>query len=196
MHRETNQVATNSGSSILPRSFYDRGTKQVARELLGQRLVCRVNGVCRVGRIVETEAYLGGHDRASHSSRGLTRRNRIMFGPPGHAYVYMVYGMHYCMNLVTEAEGIGAAVLLRALEPVENVTLRAGGPGLLCRAMAIDRGHNGKDMSQADFHVAAVAEPPPPVVCRPRIGVDYAGPRWAGRLLRFYIRHNQYISKP
>ena len=109
----------------LPCSFYNRDTTTVARELLGNLLVHSRNGVVRVGRIVEVEAYLGPHDRASHSARGLTPRTRVMFGPPGHAYVYLIYGMHHCMNVVTEPEGHGAAVLLRALEPVTNLEGRA-----------------------------------------------------------------------
>src|SRR6187401_3534732 len=123
----------------LPRSFYGRDTVAVARDLLGMHLVHVVAGVERVGRIVEVEAYLGPHDLAAHSARGLTPRTRVMFGPPGHAYVYFIYGMHHCMNVVTEREGHGAAVLLRALEPVHNLTCRASGPGLLCRAMGIDK---------------------------------------------------------
>src|SRR5437868_6642247 len=102
----------------LPRSFYERDTIQIARELLGKHLVHRCDGVERRGRIVEVEAYVGAHDLASHASKGLTPRTRIMYGPAGHAYVYLIYGMHHCMNIVTEKEGIGAAVLLRALEPV------------------------------------------------------------------------------
>lgn len=180
----------------LPRSFYDRSTETVARELLGKLLVRTVEGAARIGRIVETEAYLGSHDKASHSSRGLTPRNRSMFGPPGHAYVYLVYGMHHCMNVVTEAEGHGAAVLIRALEPIDGIHARTQGPGLLCKAMGIDRTLDGHDLLADDFFVA---EPEPPakvrVVKRPRIGVDYAGP-WARRLLRFYVADNSFVSRP
>jgi DNA-3-methyladenine glycosylase len=109
-------------SHKLPRSFYDRDTTLVARELLGALLVHCVEGVERVGRIVEVEAYLGPHDLAAHSARGLTPRTRLLFGPPGYAYVYLVYGLHWCMNIVTEREGHGAAVLLRAIEPVQNLS--------------------------------------------------------------------------
>src|SRR5437667_9648664 len=119
----------------LPRSFYDRDTTAVARELLGKDLVHVSRGVERVGRIVEVEAYLGPHDLAAHSARGLTERTRVMFGPPGHAYVYMIYGMHFCMNVVTQREGLASAVLLRALEPVRHVEGRTQGPALLCKAM-------------------------------------------------------------
>src|SRR5437773_5749137 len=123
----------------LPRSTYDRETETVARELLGTRIVHRVAGVLRVGRIVETEAYLGPHDLAAHSARGRTRRTEVMFGPPGHAYVYLIYGMHHCLNVVVEAQDRAAAVLLRALEPLTGIGTRTEGPGLLCRAMHIDR---------------------------------------------------------
>src|SRR5207237_6379251 len=109
-------------------------------------LVHRVGGVPRVGRVVETEAYLGPHDLAAHSARGRTPRTEVMFGPPGHAYVYLIYGVHHCLNVVTEAEGRASAVLLRALEPVCNLDGKANGPGLLCRAMHVDRRLNGHDL--------------------------------------------------
>jgi DNA-3-methyladenine glycosylase len=119
-----------------------------------------------------------------------------MFGPPGHAYVYLIYGMHWCMNVVTERDGHASAVLLRAVEPVKHVEGRTQGPALLCKALGIDRRLNGHDLLSDDFHIAdpedGVAVR---VVKRPRIGVDYAG-HWARRLLRFYIRANAFISKP
>ena len=178
----------------LPRTFYDRDTKIVARELLGKLLVRVERGVERVGRIVEVEAYLGPHDLAAHSSRGLTERTRVMFGPPGHAYVYFIYGMYHCMNVVTEREGQAAAVLLRALEPVKNVG-RACGPGLLCRAMAIDRRLNAHDLLSNDFFIAdPAAASPITIVKRPRVGVDYAR-HWARRHLRFYIKGNPFVSR-
>lgn len=179
----------------LPRSFYDRGTVQVARELLGKLLVHKEPGGTRIGRIVETEAYLGPHDRAAHSARGLTKRTRVMFGAPGHAYVYLIYGIHHCVNVVTEAEGHAAAVLLRALEPVQNIEQRTSGPGLLCKAMGIDLRLNGHDLVSEHFFISAGRPGPIRIVKRPRIGVDYAG-AWARRLLRFYIRGNPYVSKP
>ncbi len=156
-----------------------------------------VDGVERVGRIVEVEAYLGPHDLAAHSARGLTPRTRVMFGPPGHAYVYMVYGMHWCMNAVTQGEGTASAVLLRALEPVRNLHGRTQGPALLCRAMGIDGRANGHDLASRELHVAdaPAGAPSVRVVKRPRIGVDYAG-HWARRLLRFYIRGNPFVSRP
>src|SRR5213082_534449 len=129
----------------LPRSFYDRDTIVVAKELLGKSLVHSTGGAQRVGRIVEVEAYLGPHDLAAHSAKGLTERTKPMFGPPGHAYVYLIYGMYYCMNVVTEREGHASAVLLRAIEPVKNLSGKTSGPGLLCRAMEIDRRLNSHD---------------------------------------------------
>jgi DNA-3-methyladenine glycosylase len=179
----------------LPRSFYDRDTICVARELLGKYLVHNVDGVQRVGRIVEVEAYLGPHDLAAHSSKGLTKRTAVMFGPPGHAYVFLIYGMYCCMNVVTEREGHASAVLLRAVEPVGDLEGRTQGPGLLCRAMDIDRRLNGHDLESDDFYIAAGPEADDlPIVARPRIGVNYAG-AWAGELLRFYLRDNPFVSK-
>jgi DNA-3-methyladenine glycosylase len=180
----------------LPRSFYDRDTTLVARELLGKHLIFTSGGVPRIGRIVETEAYLGPHDLAAHTSKGLTARTRVMFGPPGHAYVYLIYGMHHCLNVVTEREGNGAAVLLRALEPVQNLSGRSCGPGLLCKAMGIDKRLNGHDLLSDSLFVAAPVSPENfRIIARPRIGVDYAGV-WAKRKLRFYIRGNAFVSRP
>jgi DNA-3-methyladenine glycosylase len=168
----------------------------VARELLGKHLVHVVRGRPRVGRIVETEAYLGPHDRAAHSSRGLTGRTRVMFGPPGHAYVYLIYGMHHCFNVVTEGEGRASAVLVRALEPVAGIRDRTSGPGLVCRALGLDRRHNGWDLTTHRlFLTEGPAVPDRQVLRRPRVGVDYAG-AWARRLLRFYIRDNAWVSRP
>jgi DNA-3-methyladenine glycosylase len=180
----------------LPRSFYDRDPILVARDLLGQHLVHLTGGAERIGRIVEVEAYLGPHDLAAHSARGLTERTRVMFGPPGHAYVYLIYGMYCCLNMVTQPEGMASAVLLRALEPVQNIEGRTQGPGLLCKAMDIDRRLNGHDLLSDDLYVAAPDRAESfTIVKRPRIGVDYAG-RWAKRLLRFYIKGNPFVSKP
>src|SRR5512141_2122729 len=182
-------------SKALPRAFYDRDTIAVAMDLLGKHLIHASGGVERIGRIVEVEAYLGTNDLASHSSRGLTARTRVMFGPPGHAYVYLVYGMHCCVNVVTQREGIASAVLLRAIEPVRNVEGSTRGPGRLCKAMHIDRRLNNHDLTGGDFYIAdpPVSEPLS-IVKRARVGVDYAG-HWARRLLRFYIRGNPFVSK-
>lgn len=179
----------------LSRSFYNRDPRLVARELLGTHLVHQDAGVRRVGRIVEVEAYLGPHDQAAHSARGLTPRTRVMFGPPGYAYVYLIYGIYHCLNVVTEPRGHASAVLLRALEPVENLAGKSSGPGLLCRAMNIDRRLNGHDLLSGELYIAAgIANDSLRVVARPRIGVEYAG-RWARAPLRFYIRDNPFVSK-
>jgi DNA-3-methyladenine glycosylase len=179
----------------LKRDFYDRQTTTVAKNLLGKYLIRSTSGTQKIGRIVEVEAYLGPHDLAAHSARGRTPRNEVMFGPPGHAYVYMIYGMHYCMNVVTEEDGHASAVLLRALEPVQNVTGNSRGPGLLCRAMGIDKQLNGHDLESADFFIATDGKKKRiDIVSRPRIGVDYAGP-WARRLLRFYVKDSAFVSR-
>jgi DNA-3-methyladenine glycosylase len=190
------RIATHATMRKLPRSFYDRDTIVVARELLGKYLVHESRGVKRIGRIVEVEAYLGPHDLAAHSARGLTKRTKVMFGPPGHAYVYLIYGIYYCMNVVTEREGHASAVLLRAVEPVKNLSGRTQGPGLLCNALRIDKRLNAYDLLSDDFYIAA---PPKTdsfaIVKRPRIGVDYAR-HWAKRHLRFYIKGNPFVSRP
>jgi len=179
----------------LERTFYDRDTIAVARELLGKYLVHASRGVERIGRIVEVEAYLGPHDLAAHSSKGLTERTEVMFGPPGRAYVYLIYGMYHCMNVVTEKAGHGSAVLLRAIEPVKNVEGRTQGPGLLCQAMRIDRRLNAHDLLSDDFYIAAPARTEDLVIVkRPRIGVGYAG-YWARRHLRFYAKGSPVVSK-
>ena len=179
----------------LPRTFYDHATATVARELLGKTLVHRGDGVLRQGKIVETEAYLGPHDKAAHSARGRTPRNEVMFGPPGHAYVYFIYGMYYCFNVVTEREGHASAVLIRAIEPLAGITDRTCGPGLLCRAMGIGKAQNGVDLLGNELFITEPAKAVRHIIVkRPRIGVDYAG-HWARRLLRFYIKDNPYVSK-
>lgn len=180
----------------LPRAFYNRDTVVVAQDLLGKYLVRVSRGVERIGRIVEVEAYLGSHDLAAHSARGLTARTEIMFGPPGHAYVYLIYGMYWCMNVVTQPKGHASAVLLRAIEPVQNVAGRSQGPGLLCQGMHIDKRMNGQDLLSDELYVAHGPEREAfSIVRRPRVGVDYAG-HWARRLLRFYIKGNAFVSKP
>jgi len=179
----------------LSRRFYARDTKQVALDLLGTYLVRMQNGVRRVGRIVEVEAYLGPHDLAAHSARGRTARTEVMFGQPGHAYVYMIYGMHCCFNVVTERVGHASAVLIRALEPLENVTANTRGPGLLCRALDIDRRLNGADLLGEEISIFADKQAARPMIGRSaRIGVAYAR-HWAARLLRFYVRDSAYLSR-
>ena len=180
----------------LARTFYERDTITVAQELLGKCLVHVKEGREQIARIVEVEAYLGPHDLAAHSSKGRTPRTEVMFGPPGYAYVYMVYGMHHCMNVVTGPDGCAAAVLLRAAEPVQNILRRTTGPGLVCAAFGIDRTYSGHDLLSDSLFIAAPAQTEGfSVTRRPRIGVDYAG-HWAKRLLRFYIKGNAFVSKP
>lgn len=150
----------------------------------------------RTGRIVETEAYQGPEDLAAHSSRGRTRRTEVMFGPPGHAYVYFIYGFWYCLNLVTEAEGVPHAVLLRALEPVTGIEDKTWGPGLLCRAMHIDKALNGTDLCGDVLWLekpAGYSRRPARIARSARIGVDYAG-EWARRPWRFYDRDSRHVS--
>lgn len=177
----------------LPTSFSARDPKRVARALLGQHLVHVVDGTARVGRIVETEAYLGPTDLACHSAKGRTKRTEVMFGPPGHAYVYLVYGMHLCFNVVT---GDGAAVLIRALEPVAGLDgRRTDGPGRLTKALGISLlKHNRHALDGCALFLAAGT----PVSARnieatPRIGVDYAG-EWASAPLRFFERRSRFVS--
>ena len=186
---------------ILPRSFYARNTLEVARDLLGKVLVHGRTA----GRIVETEAYPGGDDRASHSSRGLTDRTRVIFGPPGHAYVYFIYGMYECLNLVAEPEGTPGCVLIRALEPMTGLDLMrrrrpaahgiedlANGPGKLTLAMSIDRSHYGADVTRGRLVVRAPAIPEPiEIAATPRIGITHC----ADRLLRYIITGNRFVSK-
>ncbi|HUH88136.1 MAG TPA: DNA-3-methyladenine glycosylase [Pusillimonas sp.] len=179
----------------LDRNFYNRDTVTVARDLLGKVLVHQVQGLPRMARIVEVEAYLGPTDLAAHSSKGLTQRTRAMFGPPGHAYVYLIYGIHHCMNVVTEGEGSGTGVLLRAVEPIENVDGNTRGPGLLTRAMGIDLRHYGHDLCSETLHLLQPACPEPLIITeRPRIGVSYAK-EWADKPLRFYIAGSPYVSR-
>lgn len=179
----------------LPRDFYDRPADIVARELLGKHLVHVINGTAKIGKIIETEAYLGEHDKAAHSCKGRTPRTQVMFGPPGFAYVYIIYGMYHCMNVVTESEGKASAVLIRALEPIQNLTERTQGPGLLCKAMQIDKTLNAHDMLSDNFFITGnPAHETIKIVKKPRIGVDYAG-EWAQKLLRFYIKDNPFVSK-
>jgi DNA-3-methyladenine glycosylase len=179
----------------LSRDFYSRSTIDVAKSLLGQLLVHRSDGIERIGKIVEVEAYLGEHDLACHASKGRTKRTEVMFGPAGFTYIYLIYGIYHCLNVVTEAPGIAAAVLIRALEPVANITERTQGPGLLCRAMQLDKRHNAHDLLSDNLFIAA-ADPikPRSIIKAPRIGVHYAK-EWAMKPLRFYIAGNAFVSK-
>lgn len=180
----------------LPRSFYARKTLTVARELIGLHLVHLGGGQRQVGRIVETEAYQGPADLAAHSSRGRTERTEVMFGPPGHAYVYLIYGFWNCLNVVTASDGVPHAVLIRALEPVEGITDSTHGPGLLCRAMHIDRSLNAASLIGNSLWIerpSAGSNRRPRIVCSTRIGVDYAGD-WAKKPWRFFDGDSPYVS--
>src|SRR5438876_9043512 len=172
----------------LPRSFYSRSTLDVASDLLGKVLVRQLGRRNLAGKIVETEAYVGPHDLACHASKGHTPRTSVMFGPPGHTYVYMIYGFHFCLNVVTEPVGYPAAVLIRAVEPLENLDLMrklrnnperetniASGPGKLCMAMSIDKRLNGESLTGATTSIEARKRDPWPIRTSPRVGVDSAG---------------------
>ena len=191
----------------LPRRFYLRSTLRVARELLGKYLVHQNGKQKIVGRIVETEAYLGERDPASHAFRGMTPRNEVMFRNGGHFYVYFTYGMHFCANVVTEREGRARAVLLRAVEPVEGTEFMrkkrgvagrndvdlTNGPAKLCQAYGIARRHNGTDLCGKEIWVAKDERsgPAKSVGVSTRIGItDGRKHRW-----RFYIRGNPCVSK-
>lgn len=199
---------------ILPPDFYRRPAEEVARDLLGRHLVRKLDGERLALSLVETEAYLGGPDRASHAWGGRrTARNESLYLPGGFAYVYFIYGMHYCLNAVTGEEGVGSAVLLRAGEPVEGAQrmarLRgyaggkaprpgdlAGGPGKLCRALAIDRALDGAPLDRPPLWIEAGAPVgSAEVAAGPRVGVDYAGEA-AGWPLRFAVRGNAHVSRP
>lgn len=175
----------------LPTEFYKRDVIEVAQNLLGQHLVRIVDGVECIGCIVEVEAYLGPHDAAAHSSKGNTPRTAVMFGPPGHAYIYLIYGMYHCMNVVI---GEGAGILIRALDPIKNIQMKTSGPGLLCKAMSIDKHLYGHDLRCPPLYIARGEQKAVRIVKRPRVGVDYAG-HWARRLLRFYVRGNPHVSR-
>lgn len=180
----------------LPRPFYARETLTVARQLLGLHLVHASAHGRQVGRIVETEAYKGPEDLAAHSARGRTQRTEVMFGAPGHAYVYLIYGVWDCLNIVTAAHGKPHAVLIRALEPVAGIDNTTHGPGLLCRALHIGRALNGTDMTGDVLWVeqpVAKEYRKPRVVRATRIGVDYAGD-WAHKPWRFYDGASPYVS--
>lgn len=182
-----------------PRDFYAQKTVTVAQALLGSYLVVEHPTQTQVGRIVETEAYLGRLDLAAHSSKGITPRTQVMFGPPGHAYIYLIYGIHHCFNIVTEPEGSGTAVLIRALEPVHNIELNASGPGRLCKALELDHRYNTQDLCSGPIYVSpppeAALQPHEHIVAAPRIGVDYAK-EWATKPLRFLLSPNSFVSKP
>lgn len=184
----------------LPRRFYARDSLDVAPDLIGRILIRESNGVRAAGRIVEVEAYRPD-DPASHAFRGLTRRNATMFGPPGHAYVYVSHGIHHCVNLTT---GDASAVLIRAIEPVdgtEEMARRRGvaeprllcaGPGRLCQALGVTMAENGEDLTRRGNLWVAAGRPSPSVRATPRIGVNVA----ADVAWRFVEEGSRYLSRP
>ncbi|MDD2553783.1 MAG: DNA-3-methyladenine glycosylase [Desulfotomaculaceae bacterium] len=190
------------GEEVLPRSFYARDTVTVARELLGNILINYSPAGIVAGRIVETEAYVQG-DPACHASRGMTPRNRVMFGPPGHAYVYFIYGMYYCFNTVTAPAGVGEAVLLRALEPLaglpimranrrrEKIVDLCSGPAKLVQALGITRAHNGADLTAGPLVLLKGTEPKERIITTTRIGINEV----EKLPLRFYLEGNMYVSR-
>lgn len=197
---------------LLPVAFFARDTATVARELLGKILVSRVDGIETGGRIVETEAYLGADDAGSHASTvGITKRNAVMYGRPGHAYVYFTYGNHHMLNLVTEPEGTAGAVLVRAIEPsigVDEMLRRravgakggtralrppdiAGGPGRLAAALGVDLSHNASELGSGPLAVYDAPAPPERIVRSGRVGLS------AGHELdlRFYLEGDPHVSR-
>lgn len=198
---------------LLPRSFFDRDPRVVARELLGKLVVRRERKKILAGRIVEAEAYLGTDDLAAHAAAGLTARNAVLFGPPGHVYVYFIYGMYYCLNFSCLPDGIAGGVLIRALEPVAGLEEMArarglehfnpesvgdlrkltSGPGRLCEAMDITRARdNGKDAvsRRSDMQVTDDGYKPGKIAVTPRIGIVKSAPL----LLRYVIAGNKFVS--
>ena len=195
----------------LPRSFFRRDPVRVARELLGHRLMSGVGDIRTAGIIVETEAYLGIPDKAAHTYGGRrTRRNRTMWGAAGHAYVYFVYGMHHCMNVVAGETGDPVAVLIRALEPdtgidtmferrrrARRATDLCSGPAKLCQALGIDLGLDGEDLTSSDpLCIASPIRqlPPATIVAAPRVGIAYAE-EWQHEPLRFFVAGNPHVSR-
>jgi DNA-3-methyladenine glycosylase len=194
----------------LSRDFFSQDTRQVARLLLGKRLVRRLDGHRLAGRIVETEAYIGEEDKGCHASVGRTQRNEVMFGPPGHAYVYFTYGMHWMFNVVAEVEGFPAAVLVRALEPVDGMAAmernRKGltgfqlcsGPAKLTQALGITRALNGIDLCARGAELWIEDASPIPdadIAVGPRIGLNNTPEPWKSIPWRFYVRDSLFVSK-
>ena len=173
--------------SILGREFFAHPTVQVARALVGKYLVRAIDGRVLAGKIVEVEAYVGPKDKACHASKGRTQRTDVMFGPAGVAYVYLIYGMYHCLNVVTEGEEFPSAVLIRAIE-IDGELI--DGPGRLCRALGVDRGLNRADLTEGEslwFEDRGVVLKRGELGAHARIGVDYAG-AWAKKLWRFRLR--------
>ena len=192
------------GKMKLSSHFYGRSAIEVARDLLGKILVHQTKEGVTSGKIVETESYLPFNDPACHAARGKTKRNYVMFGKPGRSYVYFIYGNYYCLNAVCEKEGTPAAVLIRALEPQEGISLMqkrrkvkeiknlCSGPGKLCQALGIKREENDQDLTKGNLVIKPGEEGRVKIIARPRIGIE-AG---SDKLLRFYIEGSAFISKP
>ncbi|MEF3691531.1 MAG: DNA-3-methyladenine glycosylase [Candidatus Moraniibacteriota bacterium] len=194
----------------LKKSFFERETTLVAKELLGQILVRHTEKGLISGIIVETEAYLGKEDLASHASRRKTARNQVMFGEAGFWYIYLIYGVYHCLNVVTEKKNLPGAVLIRALEPLEglkeikinrqteNIKNLTNGPGKLCQALKINKNLNQTPafVRKSELFIAQskISIPENKIKKAPRIGVDYAG-IWKDKPLRFYIKDNPFVSK-
>lgn len=191
--------------AALPLDFYARDTELVARDLLGCVLECHTDDGVASGRIVETEAYLGEHDLACHAAAGRTRRTAPLYGPPGTAYVYFVYGMHWCFNAVTRPEGHPSAVLIRAVEPLQGIDLMrvrrsvarrdldlTNGPGKLCAALGIDVRHNEHPLERIPLLIReGIGVPRAHVTITPRIGIRESAD-WP---LRWFIADNPYVSR-
>ena len=191
----------------LDRRFFHQSTLDVAQGLLGKVLVRRLRGRNLAGMIVETEAYVGPHDLACHASKGKTARTSIMFEEGGCAYVYMIYGFYFCLNAVTEAEDYPAAVLIRAVEPLEHVNVMkrlrrnpdretniASGPGKLCMAMGIDKRLNGADLTGKTLWIEDRNLKVGRIESGPRVGVDYAG-EYRDKPWRFFVGGNPHVSR-
>lgn len=196
------------GIPALDRAWFDRPSARLAPDLLGARLVHDGPDGTVGGRIVEVEAYEGPEDLAAHSSRGRTARNAVMFGRPGHLYVYLIYGLHHCLNVVAGPGAKPEAVLIRALEIDEGRELArrrrgdrapdhrlAAGPGNVGSALGVDRGLNGSDLLAGPVRIEPRTGPTPEVRSGPRVGVDYAG-SWAARPLRYWIADDPHRSRP
>jgi len=171
---------------VLPRAYFNRPTITVARSLVGKYLIRCIDGREIAGKIIEVEAYVGSQDKACHASKGRTQRTEVMYGPGGVAYVYLIYGMYHCLNVVTEREEFPSAVLIRAVE-IDGELI--DGPGRLCRALQIDRRLNRVDLTSGEslwFEDRRVLVKGGDVVAHPRIGVDYAG-EWAKKPWRFRL---------
>jgi DNA-3-methyladenine glycosylase len=181
-------------SKILSRSYFNRPTVQVARSLIGKYLVRVIDGRMLAGKIIEVEAYVGSEDKACHASKGRTRRTDVMFGPAGVAYVYLIYGMYHCLNVVTEREEFPSALLIRAIELDGKLI---DGPGRLCRAMQIDLSLNRADLTMGEslwFEDRGASVRRGTVGAHPRIGVDYAGV-WAKKPWRFRLERDTVLTR-